>query len=196
MSKPSLLWISLATSGIKPHVDWPLELGLILTDDQLTELATFHTLFRYTPAYLETIVKRADSFVAQMHQTSGLWLDLYTKGAASGTELPNLPEVLTAWGKQHFGSSVPLLAGFNVGRFDAQWLRVHADPFLELLHFGAFDLSTLRRSVQLLHGDWGPQKPPPARGLEDCRQSIRYWRWYRQHVMTPYHRSVAGGAET
>lgn len=74
MTPPRLILLALATSGLRPNYDQPLELGLLAVDRESYELADILTIvMKVDPSPLfETI----DPFVAEMHGGNGLFEDM------------------------------------------------------------------------------------------------------------------------
>lgn len=185
------LWADFETSGLDPERDIPLELGLILTEDNLTIKAEQNLLLGWPQTRLIQAMTECNSVVHQMHTDNGLWLELLS--ARPKTPIEDFESTLLTWAQ--FGAEVPVIAGFNPG-FDLRWLRVWAPKFAALLHYGVFDVSCFRRACTIKYGHaWGPSdRGGKHRGLSDLRDAIAYWRWFRSHIMSPYgKRDALGG---
>lgn len=189
------------TTGFDPDKDAPLELGLVLvTDDFETVIADREILFRYEHAELKELKASCVDFVRDMHARNGLWAAL-EKG--DGIDPVALDQDLYQWAYGHSCnghwptssmSMRPRLAGFNPG-FDMRWLRRYAPSFVQdKIHYGPFDVSTLRTIAQAKYPtNWGPSDPGRHRGVADCYAAIAYARWFRNNVMSPYNPARGDG---
>lgn len=151
-----LLWVDIETSGLDEHTARLLEVGMVLTDDMLEEVAYIDVVLGWrNPHEMEM-----PDEVREMHTRSGLLDEV----ARSRLCLREAEDLLVAWVKHH-GAEGLYMAGSGV-HFDRRWLR-HLMPSLAgCFHYRNFDMTTLRYFL-------GTAKTEPAhRALADLRQSI------------------------
>lgn len=191
-----IAWIDLETTGLQPHSGSILEIAIVLTNDELEELAPpFERVVR--PLHGREL-RHADEPVRRMHLASGLAGDTHLfideKSAYLGelrTLLPRLGDVereAVGYVMAHAHRlgvdlrKVPL--GGNSVHFDRAWLQVHMDDLERLFSHRHVDVSTLtelaRRWAPGVHaGRPGSAGRPAHRALADVRSSIETLRYYR-----------------
>lgn len=146
-----LLWVDLETTGLDPSSDSILEVAAIVTDDRLTELASYTSLAR--PEW--KTIPYADTPVRDMHEKSGLTRDMVD--AADAGLLPNLAEVegdildqLVRLGGKNDVSVV--LAGSGVSHFDQQVINEQMPGLASWLDYYTIDVGTIRRFYSMATG--------------------------------------------
>jgi oligoribonuclease (3'-5' exoribonuclease) len=188
-----LLFLDFETTG-KPPVQWPLdaddpvplEVGYALTDWD-GRIYLERSVLIDVPD-LEQRIIACESGVYEMHERSGLWIDLLgeTPDEQHRVPLAGLDRELCSLALA-FEGPPPRLAGFNPG-FDYQFLQRFAPEFCSKIHYGVFDCSSLRELAAAKYGGVAYAKRGVAehRGLADVHAAIRYLRWFRNHCMLPY----------
>ena len=145
-----LLWIDLETTGLTPADDEILEIGAILTDDQLNPIAELDLLVQPTTYGMARLA--AAPYVQKMHTANGLLEALSAAGP--------LPEVTVA-GRQildwitGLGASKGRVAicGSGVAKFDYQFLERLTPELTDFCaYFVPFDAGILRRSYRTSTG--------------------------------------------
>lgn len=190
-----LIFGDFETTGLDPDRDLPLELGLVLVNDALEEVSQHRIVFGYTPEEISEAQASCAPVVREMHEKNGLWQDLLDPEVLK-TDPTDLDLRLYGWAHKHHVEGNwptqpmarrPELAGFNPA-FDLRWLRRYAPSFVQdKLHYRPFNVSTLRDVVRLKYGcERGPSGEPEHRGVADCLDALKYLRWFRVHVMSPY----------
>ena len=173
-----MLFIDLETNGLGPDCTL-LECGMVLTcdDPQLTFVDDLSFLFEVD---VDAAFDAASEYVQQMHTDNGLWEALLQQdmGIAHSQAGLIIGQFLDAHGVQ--------------GKVEAAGWSVHADlawlkgiGAADRLSHRVYDVSTLRTTVQQLHGAWAPPpvQPKAHRALADCYEALHYARWFRQHVV-------------
>jgi oligoribonuclease len=170
-----MIWIDVETTGLNPEKDHLLEVGGIVTDDQLQEQGrVVHVVDPQLP--VDELIEKSSSVVREMHTESGLWDDLRRGGH---DKAGRVEAQLIVW-LQGFteGEKYPL-CGSSV-HFDRKWLK-HYMPRLEAeMHYRNIDVSTIKE----LHRRFGPARDPdfePRRAhrpLADLEDSIKALRFY------------------
>lgn len=177
--KPAFVWIDLETTGLNPDTDCILEIGVMITDRDLDEIARAQWFVDDGDA-LDRIAN-ADDVVRKMHEKSGLWRELATAPARNRSRVVAESEC-AAFIREHCPDPLPL-AGSTIG-FDRSFLRVHAPRVLDVVHYRSLDVSSLK----LLANAWGY---PPAvktreavhRAIPDLEDSIAELRHYRSTML-------------
>lgn len=180
-SQDRLVWIDCEMTGLDLSKDQLVEIAVIVTEADLTELdAGISIIIR--PEDL-SILEGMDPVVVDMHTSSGL-LELIPEGVP----LAEAEEQVLAYVRQHVpearkaplaGSSVYVDRGF-LSR-DMPELDAH-------LHYRLVDVS----SVKEISRRWyprayfsSPEKKGNHRALGDIRESIAELRYYRDAVFVP-----------
>jgi oligoribonuclease len=167
-----LLWLDLETTGLDPERDVVLEVGAILTDDELNEVARFHEVL-YTPLELQHL----DPYIQEMHTKNGLWYEV--KGEAA-EERWYVEHLLEEWLRTHSGVGAQL-AGSSI-HFDREFLRHSFPRVLKLLHHRQVDVSTLNEMARRVWPELYATRPPKAeahRVMADIDESMRVYRHYQ-----------------
>ncbi len=183
-----ITWIDCETSGLDERIGELLEVALVVTDDDLNEVAaTSFVVQPATPLGFDFWRERLDPFIQDMHGKSGL-LDVIARG--DGLHIYDVEERLRAWVRAVADSEgadlkkTPL-AGSTVG-FDRAWLKGHVPAIESMFSYRAIDVSSLTE----LASRWAPavyEGRPQARpeeikprALVDVRESIAILRYYRE----------------
>lgn len=169
-----LLWIDLETTGLTPAEDEILEIGMILTDDQLNPIAELELLVQ--PSTYGMARLAANPYVQKMHTDNGLLNAL--SNAALSTASP-LPEVTVA-GRQILDWMIGLgatkgrvaICGSGVAKFDYQFLERLTPELTDFCaYFVPFDSGILRRSYRTSTGTTltTVDELKTHRGIDDIR---------------------------
>jgi oligoribonuclease len=180
-SQDRLVWIDCEMTGLDLAKDQLVEIAVIVTEADLTELDSGISII-IRPDDL-SILEGMDPVVVDMHTSSGL-LDLIPDGVS----LAEAEQQVLAYVRQHVpdarkaplaGSSVYVDRGF-LSR-DMPELDAH-------LHYRLVDVS----SVKEISRRWyprayfnSPEKKGNHRALGDIRESIAELRYYRDAVFVP-----------
>lgn len=172
-----IVWIDTETTGLDPATDDLLEIAVVVTRNDLTELGAFDIVIAPTDGPGAAIA-RMDSFVHEMHTTNGL-ID-----AMSGPEahVPRIADALAAGAIDRFtaGCAGPFLLGGNSITHDRGFLARHAPQTFSRLHYRSIDVSgieqeMLRDGYDQQVAAWRDRFVPSDahRALGDIRDSIR-----------------------
>ncbi len=166
-----IIWLDLETTGLNPRRDDILELGMVITDDDLSEVARKSWVLKLSPYY------PLSDFIRQMHTESGLLEDCHKSSADYLDTALNAAAWLQAHGIE---AGKHPMAGNTIG-FDRSFLAAHMPKFLEWFHYRSIDMS----SVSELAKRWAPTlhaaRPDckAHRALADLDNSIALARYYR-----------------
>lgn len=171
------IWVDLETTGLTPETDQILEIAVIVTTPDLTQVG---------PAYTQIIKPYPDidkdalhPKVVEMHEANGLWADMLTNGTPIGLVETELLAYLAehAPGKRY-------LAGNNIP-FDQAFLRTHMPLIVDACHYRMIDVSTVKELVK----HWAPhiaatlpEKTYGHRALDDIKESIAEAQHYKNEI--------------
>ena len=157
-----LLWCDIETSGLSERTDRLLEVGLVLTDADLSIVEETAVVI----GWRNVRDFEMSEFVREMHEKSGLF-DAVERSLLCTREAEDR---LVRWVGAR-GADGLYMAGSGVG-FDRRWLRHLMPSFAKLFHYRNFDMTTLRYFL----GD--EKREPVHRSLGDLHQSIEDLRRY------------------
>lgn len=169
-----LVWVDVETTGLDPNVHVLLEVAIVVTDQNLQEIAEpFSVVIRPT---FKAFAEMGD-VVREMHLNSGLLAEL-----DDGVDLEVARDmVVTYLTNQVFPLGPAPLAGNNVG-FDRAFLQAYIPDALPFVHYRNVDVSTVKElarrwAPELL--ETAPEKTGNHRALGDILDSIAELSHYR-----------------
>lgn len=176
MPNNSIVWLDLETTGLDPQKDRILEVGIIITDKRLDEVARSSWVL-HTPS---GVLGELDPKVVKMHANSGLWEECLK----SEFGLQRVSQEVLAFLREYRCEGA-YLAGNSVGDFDRHFLRNHLSAVNELLSHRSINVSTFKALFSL----WAPQVKPSVpekgiahRSLADCEGSIRELKFWLSNM--------------
>ena len=184
-----LVWMDMEMTGLDPEKERIIEVATIITDGQLSEVATGP----------EIVIHQSDEVLAAMddwnkshHGASGL-----TERVKASTISEAEAEAQTiAFINQHVGAKErPVLAGNSIHQ-DKRFINRYMPALDKRLHYRMVDVSTIKELArrwypQLLTKI--PQKKETHRALDDIRESIDELRFYKQHLFAGQSPITAAG---
>ncbi|APT93627.1 oligoribonuclease [Corynebacterium phocae] len=176
-----IVWIDLEMTGLNPDEHAIVEVAAIITDGNLGIIGEGIDLVVHAT---EEELSRMDSFVTQMHDSSGLTEAI----RASTVSLAEAEDAVLALIAQHCSPEHPApLAGNSIAT-DRSFIRAHMPRLNAALHYRMIDVSTVKE----LSRRWfpkayyhQPEKGMSHRALADIIESIRELDYYRRAVFTP-----------
>ncbi len=175
----NVLWIDLEMTGLDPKEDRILEVGAIVTNWDLQEIATYEAAVLAGPRLVERRMKKstAAAFWNTIPETRDALIE-QNKTARSPRTIENELLQLVA---QHFTPGVPvLLAGNSVHmdrRFiEAQWPRLNA-----LLHYRMLDVTAWKVVFEAKFKNKFAKREA-HRALDDIRGSIEELQYYTKKI--------------
>ncbi len=169
-----IAWTDVESGGTAPEIDSLLEVAVVFTDFSGNLLAEPYTSL-VTVKNVHKTMREADPIVQAMHDTSGLWGDLWSEKSKSSDEIDReLYEIITAIGGNqdiiYFGGNSPIL--------DRRYAELYFPSFYERISHMTVDVTTLSLVLQ----DAGDAKMFHKRGehraLPDVLDSIDEYRHY------------------
>lgn len=171
-----LTWLDLETTGLDERTDEILEIGVIVTDDELNEVAAQAWTVR--PSNRAVLLSMSE-FVRSMHVSSGL-LDEVMSGEAYPLRHAEAEAIEFIRAYSGPGSSWPM-AGSSVG-FDRRFLLQHARGLESTFSYRTVDVSSIKELVRRWRpaAEYAPEGGKPHRALSDIRHSIAELTHYRK----------------
>jgi oligoribonuclease len=170
-----LVWLDLETTGSNEDEDCILELGFLVTDEEL-KVKSEHAYTAYT-THEEVEAWRAtvDPVVRDMHERNGLWDAIEEPDALPLALLETEAiSVFQSLGNRHDF----ILCGSGVSHFDRRFLKEHLPRFERWFRYYSIDVGVLRRSLELIgRTDALLAKQEKAhRALDDARYHLEEMR--------------------
>jgi oligoribonuclease len=175
-----LVWLDMEMTGLDPERERIIEVAMILTNGQLTEIATGPDLVIHQP---EEVLAAMDDWNKSHHGASGLIDRVRTSTIDDATAQDQLVAFINA----HVPAKErPVLAGNSIHQ-DRRFVRRYMPQLDKRLHYRMVDVSTIKELARR----WfpaitakQPAKKETHRALDDIRESIDELRFYKQHVFT------------
>ncbi len=204
----NLVWLDLETTGLLPHRDHILEVGMVVTDGQLSRHPDIPDFQQVVIPHNGLDITKLDPFVVGMHAESGLLAEIAAgKGcrpdqlfdrilnwlrAARNTVYNTMPDEIAGMVSEDYSYQDVkfLMAGSTVGQFDRQFFsRLDRDGSLisEFFEYRVLDVSTVKEIVKRWYGN-DAVAPPGAkthRVLTDIEDSIAELDFYMRNYFVP-----------
>ena len=176
-----LVWLDMEMTGLDPAKERIIEMATIITDGQLTELATGPDLVIHQG---DDVLAAMDDWNKKHHGGSGL----VDRVKASTVSDADAETQTLAFINAHCGAKErPVLAGNSIHQ-DRRFIRKYMPALDARLHYRMVDVSTIKE----LSRRWypavtakQPTKQETHRALDDIRESIDELRYYRANVFAP-----------
>lgn len=177
----SFVFVDIETTGLDEAVDAILELGVVVTDDDLNEVAGRTWFFKHDN--LTELREKSPPRVREMHDKSGLWRACAEEGLLK--EIVEVEAIKLLMDQQVLG--LPMTG--NTIWFDRKFLRQHLATFERTFFYRSIDISTLTELARF----WRPEvytnrphaedKDKPHRAYLDIQHSIAQLKYYRQEFL-------------
>lgn len=175
MSKPTFVVLDIETTGLDVERNMILELGILLLDDRLDDIAAFHVRVSddNAVAYLDYLAQlaveepqhrgvepwRGGALVHEMHQKSGLAEDIRADYVAGRRFTMAEAEDAAVKFLDRFGIDATSTTGLRrpmVGssiQFDRKFLERHMPVLESKFHYRNIDVSTLKGITDVMRAD-------------------------------------------
>lgn len=184
-----LLWCDLETTGLDPKEEIILEIGLILTDNQLEIVDVYSSLIHWGDSAAK-IKAWAETPVQLMHEKNGIW-ELYDQ-QSSARNIDIISEEMIEFMEDNKIAykemdERPYLAGATVN-FDRSFLQNSLSHFHDTqIHYRNVDVTTVKQLARMWHPDIVTTMPPERkihRAIPDLEDSIAQLKWFREEFMS------------
>lgn len=172
----SLIWLDLETTGLDVRECTILELGMIVTTDDLEPIDYFMQVIHQPDRILESM----GEWCINQHGASGLTKE----SRESVKELPLAEQEAMDFVEKHFPPTVerPVMCGNTIG-FDRQFLQFHMRGLHDEFHYRSIDVS----GIKILGRIWYPHLEQLSikgghRTIADLKDSIEELRHYRKTI--------------
>ncbi len=164
-----LLWLDLETTGLDEVGNDILEIGMVVTDQNLNTIDTFEQVIFQPQEKLD----KMNEYVTNMHTKSGL----VDKVKNSNLSLPSSDFSSAAWIKQHFPEGKAILHG-NTIHFDRRFIRKQLPQIESLLNYRMVDISSFKECLEVYKPGNAYQKSFAHRSIDDLVESISEYKSY------------------
>ena len=171
-----LAWVDTETTGLDGASDLLLEVGIVLTDDELNFIDQKDIIVGHIP---ERRLLQMIPLVQTMHRESGLWHDVLQ----SRFDAPSAEAVMVAWLAERIAPDTPM-CGSTISFDRERFLRPQMPSLEALFHYRTIDVSsfkeTARRFAPSVYDEWQEIKSEikAHRTLSDCYESIEEYKFY------------------
>ena len=179
--KDLLVWVDLEMTGLDPKKCTVLEIGSVITDNELSVIAEGPMIAIH---HSDKTLRSMEAWSRHHHKTSGLTDACH----ASKISLKKAEEETLRFVKAHCKERTAPLCGNTIWQ-DRRYLVKYMPKFESYLHYRTIDVS----SVKELVSRWYPadhkmprEKKQTHRVREDILESIDELRYYRKKVFVPY----------
>ena len=167
-----LNWVDIETTGLDAKKDAILEVAIVVTDDDLNELASKSIVVMPNVSH-SMLMSLMDDYVREMHMRSGL-IEVLHRGPGPEQAEQALIKFLAE------NSEKSPMCGSSV-HFDRAFLKEQMPELEKCFAYRNIDVSTLKELVKR----WSPSlefkiDDKPHRALPDIRASIAELRHYRK----------------
>jgi len=178
-----LAWIDIETTGLDETKDVILEIGIILTKDDLTEVARQSWMIDCGHNDPESL---ADEYVQNMHRENRLW-DEWCRYQANHFLLPayKAGTSIESWLERFdVGPQSAVVAGSTVSfdrKFIRHWIADQTGSLDDYFHYRSIDVSVLKEVMRRERPDVFGSRPPKGKNhrvLDDLEESIAEYKHY------------------
>lgn len=166
-----IAWIDLETTGLDETTGHILEIGIVITDNDLNEV---EEPFSMVVQPGDTSWKdNLDEFVLNMHTDNGL-INAIDRG--EGLPLTNVEDLAAQYLQRTCTDNGKPMLGGNSITFDRNWMEYHTPGLFNLLHYRSIDVTSLdqfaTRTLGLDYQYPAEHQVSDHRSLGDLRRSI------------------------
>ncbi len=185
-----IIWLDLETTGLDQRADIPLEVGIVITDNEGTEIAAKRSLILHRDYAVK--IRELNDYVREMHTNSGLLVDLEKLVADEKTNafLTRSPQrvakALVNWlVEMGVEPGRHPMAGSTI-QFDRKFVEKYMPELNGFFGYRHIDVSTLKEICRRLNRpvfDARPQDTKNHRVIADCRASIIEYKHYADNFL-------------
>lgn len=174
-----IVWIDVETTGTIPERDEILEIGALITDLAGNVIGNgYEALF--SVKMLSKVIQLAMPVVQEMHDTSGLWQDLWSQESKSAAMID---EEIVSWITNQVGSdNVILYFGGNSITLDRNFVRLNLPLLNNTISYRSVDVTSLSLAIQSNSNITGYKKSKAHRAMSDANDSLEEYKYYLRHI--------------
>lgn len=190
MSQELLPWVDLETFGLNENFDPIIEVGIVLTDFDLT-IIEYENWFIWSDLHYKRIVEMegqesagtisdGDKWVLKQHRDSGL----FDEAAFAGRRMDAVEIEICQWLKDNDATGLPM-CGSSV-HFDQRFIRAQMPSVLDLFFRRIIDTSSLKELCARYNPAVFANVPPKQeahRALRDIGETLEEFRFYRDNFL-------------
>lgn len=181
-----ICWVDIETTCLDEDAieAFPLEISVVITDDQLNPLENRTFVMYYDYDTCLTLYGHLNDNVVKMHNGNGLFDDCRNAKVTARDVDHLLAEWFDSLG--YDPGTIPL--GGSTISFDRAWMQRYFPQFHSRLHYRNIDVSTIkeltRRWTPRIHQLYLDTKPEikAHRSLDDIMESLRELRLYKREM--------------
>lgn len=181
-----LVWLDMEMTGLDPEIDVPLQVAVILTDENLVELDALE-LTIWQP---DEILNRMQPIVRKMHADNGLTRAVKRSETSLLEAERKVLALIARWVRPGEG----ILAGNSIHQ-DRRFLQRYFPSVHGYLHYRMVDVSTIKELARRWYGPeaLAPKETSEHTALSDTRASIRELAHFRRVLFRPADELEAAG---
>lgn len=175
-----LVWVDLEMTGLDPKKCTVLEIGAIITNNNLEVVAEGPSIAIH---HSQKVLNSMESWSRYHHRKSGLTEEC----RASKISLKKAEEAVLKFVKEHCKEKTAPLCGNTIWQ-DRRFLVKYMPKLESYLHYRTIDVSSIKELVKR----WYPEghkmpreKNQTHRVMDDIRESVEELRYYRDKVFIP-----------
>lgn len=178
-----ILWVDLEMTGLDPIKDRILEVGVIITDWNFKEIATYEAAIKVGTRLVEKRMRKgpATEFWNSVPETRDALIKQNLEQGRSGRTIEN---ELLALLDEHFEKEIPVILAGNSIHMDRRFIESEWPRLNARLHYRMLDVSAWKI---VFEGKYGKKfaKREAHRALDDIRGSIEELTYYLKKFKKP-----------
>lgn len=173
-----IIWIDVETSGDNPDLHDLLEIAALMTTMDGNVIGSEYEQL-LSVSNLSDVMSKADPHAYEMHEASGLWMDLWNNRNIKSREV--VDSELCQWIDSKRLKDATLLFGGNSITLDRNFVRSNFPMTYSRISHQSIDVTSLSKAL----AQWVSARPhvkSKHRALSDIRQSIADYRWIMKKI--------------
>ena len=166
-----ILWLDLEMTGLFPETDHIIEVAAIVTDNQLNELDIYSNVIKQP----QEILEKMDVWNQKCHRKSGLYDKI-----KNGIDLKKAESDLLYIIQTHFSKEDTVTLAGNCIYQDRNFIKKYMIRLDERLCYRMLDITAWK--IIFESEGFVFEKENKHRALEDTRESIKEFDYYRKHI--------------
>ena len=166
-----ILWLDMEMTGLDVDQEVIIEVAAIITDIDLNEIDTYHSVVKQPSHYIENM----DEWNQTHHEASGLIAKI-----PNGKHPDVVENDLIEFTDKHFKGEKAVLGGNTIGQ-DRLFINRYFKKFSEMLHYRNLDVTSWKLMFNHKFNKTF-EKETNHRALDDIRESIEELKYYLQFI--------------